>query len=113
MDYHPNHPAFTEFAEMPADYVLLEVASWFSTRQGGGEWTVGKVYRGLKNEYQRSRRLDLTSLGHESVQILGELKEHLGSLEIGMNSNDAPEDLIRELTAVMGTSGVMADVEGH
>ena len=29
-----------------------------------------------------------------------------------MNTEDAPEDLIRELTAdVMGTSGVMADVE--
>ena len=112
MEYHPKHPAFTEFAEMPADYVLLEVASWFSTRQGGGEWTVGKVYQGLKNEYQRSRKLDLTTLGHESTQILSELKEHLGSMEIGMDRDEVPDDLIRELTAdVMGTSGNMDDVD--
>jgi hypothetical protein len=112
MNYHRNHPAFTEFAEGPADYVLMEVASWFSTRQGGGEWTVGNVYQGLKNQYQRSRRLDLRSLGDNAGVLLGELKEHLGECELSIDRSSASDDILRELTAdVMGTSGNIERVD--
>ena len=104
--YHLSHPAFIEFAETPFDYLLIELAYWFSTRQGGGEWTVGKVYHNLKEEYQKSKKLDVHSLGQTALDLLKELKEHLSDCKVKPPEEETHEELKHELTRdVMSTSG--------
>jgi len=104
--YHPNHPAFTEFAETPQDYLLLELAHWFSTRQGGGDWTAGRIYKKFKDEYQRARKLDLVSLGQTANELLGDLKDHLAIKGISLSADEIDEKLRYELTQdVMSSEG--------
>ena len=55
MVFHPDHPAFIQFAENPHDYILMELAAQFSTRMGlGSEWNIGRCYQYLKVEFQPS-----------------------------------------------------------
>ena len=112
MTYHPKHPAFIEFSETPHDYILMELASLFSIRYGGVDWNTTRVYQGLKNEYQRSNKLDLTSLSQSASTILNELKEHLASDEISTNRNDVDESILREITNdVMSGSGRNQEID--
>ncbi len=110
--YHLLHPAFNEFAETPFDYLLIELAYWFSTRQGGGEWTVGRVYQNLKDEYQKSKKLDIYSLGKTALELLKELKEHLSDCKVKPPEEETREELMHELTRdVMSTSGNADEVD--
>lgn len=112
LTYHPRHPAFLEFAETAQDYLLIELAHWFSTRQGGGDWTAGRVYKRLKDEHQRAQKLDLHSLGMSAGELLSELKEHLADCGIKKEKPDADQALLDELTSdVMGAEGDVRHVE--
>lgn len=106
LTYHPKHPAFSEFAETPKDYLLIELAHWFSTRQGAPDWTAGRVYKKLKDEHQRAQKLDLHSLGMSAGELLSELKEHLADCGIRKEQSDASQSLLDELTSdVMSAEG--------
>lgn len=112
LTYHPRHPAFAEFAETPQDYLLIELAHWFSTRQGGGEWTAGKVYKRLKDEHQGAQKLDLHSLGTSAGELLAELKEHLADCAIQKTRSTVSEKLLDELTSdVMSAEGTIEHVD--
>lgn len=112
MTYHPLHPAFIEFSETPHDYILMELASLFSIRYGGVDWNTTRVYQGLKNEYQRSNKLDLTSLSQSASIILGELKEHLSGTPISRTRENVGDVILREVTNdVMGGSGRNEDID--
>mgnify|MGYP003948664603 CR=1 FL=1 len=112
ISYHPHHPAFLEFAETPFDYLLIELATWFSVRLGGGDWNAGRVYQNLKEEYQKSKKLDVQSLGQTATQILEEMKEHLSECKVTVPEKEVTEDLRRELTRdVMSTSGNADEVD--
>lgn len=110
--YHFNHPAFTEFAETAQDYLLLELSHWFSTRQGGGDWTAGRIYKALKDEYQRAKKLDLGSLGQTASELIRDLKEHLASQGIVIDPNVVDDQLKYELTQdVMSSEGNIGVVD--
>ena len=112
MTYHPKHSAFMEFSETPHDYILMELASLFSIRYGGVDWNTTRVYQGLKNEYQRSNKLDLTSLSQSASVILSELKEHLATPDIAMERNSVSELILREITNdVMSGSGRNEEID--
>ena len=112
MTYHPKHSAFMEFSETPHDYILMELASLFSIRYGGVDWNTTRVYQGLKNEYQRSNKLDLTSLSQSASVILSELKEHLATPDVAMERNSVSESILREITNdVMSGSGRNEEID--
>jgi hypothetical protein len=112
LTYHPKHPAFVEFAETPQDYLLIEIAHWLSTRQGGGTWTAGRVYKALKDEHQRAQKLDLQSLGASAAELLGELKEHLADCGIKKERSEVPQKMLDELTSdVMSAEGNVEHVD--
>ena len=109
--YHRRHPAFHEFSETVDDYLLMELSSWFSVRAGGGEWSVSKIYKELKNTYQQGRKLDLRTLGQEAAGLLGELKEHLAGCRISLQREDADPKILTQLEQeAMSTSGNIEDV---
>lgn len=110
--YNPKHPAFNEFAESPGDYLLIEISHWFSTRHGSREWPAGRVYQELKNEYQRSKKLDLNSLGLEAAALMSDLKEHLAYQHLTREAENLDSSLVQELTVdVMNTSGNIDELD--
>ena len=112
MVYHPKHPAFNEFSETPHDYILMELAHLFAIRYGGVDWNTTRVYQGLKNEYQRSNKLDLNSLSQSASTILSELKEHLATPDISLSRDSVNEEILREITNdVMSGSGRNEEID--
>lgn len=104
--YHASHPAFTEYKETVADYLLLELAHGFSTRLGGGAWTVGRVYKSLKDEYASGQKLDLQTLGQSAHELLVELKEHLSDCQLKKDRAQVSQKLLDELSEdVMSAEG--------
>jgi len=107
MIYHPEHPAFSQFAENPYDYILMEIAQQFSTRIGqGSEWNIGKCYQYLKEEFQPAEKLDLDGLGEQAREILADLKTHLSMQSISKEINTVSDEIRKQVSAhVLRTVG--------
>ena len=99
--YHALHPAFVEFADSAHDYILLELASLFSRREGSTDWPASRIFQELKNRYQIGRKLDIQSLGREATDILCDLKDHLIRCGISKSISELNEDLIDEVESDM------------
>jgi len=91
MQYHSSHPAISNYSEDVLDYILLELASQFSIRAGrGSEWSVPRCYAYLKEKYREDSKLDIQTLAPMAQSVLGELREHLASCEIGSSREELP-----------------------
>jgi hypothetical protein len=106
--YHPDHPAFTQFAETPHDYILLELAGLFAAR---ATTPVSSVYQLLKLEHQNSRRLDLDALGSEARAFLSELREFFSMQRLQIPDRDRNEVYSELATHVMSSTGQIDQVE--
>ena len=91
MKYHPSHPAISNYSEDVLDYILLELASQFSTRTGqGSEWSVPRCYAHLKEKYREDSKLDIQTLAPMAQSVLVELREHLSESGIESSREEIP-----------------------
>tara|TARA_B100001142_G_C14338143_1_gene656738 strand:+ start:1164 stop:3494 length:2331 start_codon:yes stop_codon:yes gene_type:complete len=91
MKYHPSHPAISNYSEDILDYILLELASQFSTRTGrGSEWSVPRCYAHLKEKYREDSKLDIQTLAPMAQSVLVELREHLSESGIESSREQIP-----------------------
>lgn len=71
------HPHFQQFADDPADLVLMELAQHLITRANVPTPPISAVFSGLKERYLASRSIDLPLLIGQANQLLGDIKERM------------------------------------
>jgi hypothetical protein len=72
-----DHPHFAEFADDPADLVLIELAAHMIARTNGPTPPISAIFASLKERYLASRTIDQPKLVAMATQMLRDIKKQM------------------------------------